>query len=78
MHINFVILNLLMVFYFQKLLRIMISGRKMVLDLIFGDVRKFMTDEILSDHDFINVRHDYTTGVLALYKNTTLMNTFFM
>jgi len=56
----------------------MISGLKMVLDLIFGDVRKFIIDEILSDHDFINVRHDYTTGVLALYKNTTLMNTFFM
>lgn len=48
------------------------------LDLIFGDIRKFMTDEILSDYDFINVRHDYTTGVFALYKNTTLMNTFFM
>ena len=48
------------------------------LDIIYGDIRGFMTDEMLTNFDFISVRHDYTTGCFALYKNTEKMNTFFM
>lgn len=47
-------------------------------DIIFGNIREFITDEMLLCYDFISVRHDYTTGCLALYRNTKQMNTFFM
>ncbi len=48
------------------------------LDIIYGNIRDFMTEEMLCKYDFISIRHDYTTGCFALYKNTNRMNTFFM
>jgi hypothetical protein len=48
------------------------------LDIIYGNVRDFITVEMLHEFDFISVRHDYTTGCFALYKNNSVMNTFFM
>ena len=47
------------------------------LDIIYGDVREFITEEMLTTYDFISIRHDYTTGCFALYKNTERMNTYF-
>jgi hypothetical protein len=47
------------------------------LDIIFGDIRGFINHEMLNIYEFISVRHDYTTGCFALYKNTEKMNTFF-
>ncbi len=47
------------------------------LDIICGDIRSFITDEMLNTYDFISLRHDYTTGCFALYKNNKKMNTFF-
>lgn len=47
------------------------------LDIIYGNVREFITEEMLTTYDFISIRHDYTTGCFALYKNTDKMNTFF-
>lgn len=48
------------------------------LDIIYGNIRDFITEEMLSTYDFISIRHDYTTGCFALYKNTNRMSTFFM
>jgi hypothetical protein len=48
------------------------------LDIIYGNIRDFITFEMLENYDFISVRHDYTTGCFALYKNNKKMNTFFM
>ncbi|QLC64860.1 hypothetical protein LPB248_00765 [Flavobacterium sp. LPB0248] len=48
------------------------------LDIIYGDVRDFINQDMLNQYDFISLRHDYTTGCFALYKNNDLMNTFFM
>jgi hypothetical protein len=48
------------------------------LDIVFGDIRGFISDDMLTVYDFISVRHDYTTGCFALYKNTEKMNKFFM
>lgn len=47
------------------------------IDVIYGDLRGFMNDEMLDKYDFISVRHDYTTGCFALYRNTGLMNNIF-
>jgi len=48
------------------------------LDVIYGDIRGFITEEMIAEYDFISLRHDYTTGCFALYKNNNIMNTFFM
>jgi hypothetical protein len=48
------------------------------LDIIFGDIRHFLTQDFLASYDFISMRHDYTTGCFALYRNKEQMNTFFM
>lgn len=41
-------------------------------DLIFGDLRRFITDEILSSHDRI-----FTLGHLSLFRNTSKVNQIF-
>ncbi|MRX70410.1 hypothetical protein SAMN06265349_10328 [Flavobacterium resistens] len=48
------------------------------LDIIYGNVRDFITKEMLEEFDFISLRHDYVTGCFALYRNNNVMNTFFM
>lgn len=45
------------------------------LDIIYGSIRKFITPQILNDYDFINSRHDYTTGCFILFRNNGKINT---
>jgi len=47
------------------------------IDLIFGNIRAFMTDEILDEYDVISARHDYLTGCFALYRNNPEMRELF-
>src|SRR5258708_2751548 len=47
------------------------------LDIIYGDLRNFFTEELLNDIDFISVRHDYCTGCFSLFRNNKTMNTLF-
>ena len=46
-------------------------------DVIFGNIRLFMTDELLSAYDLISARHDYLTGFFTLYRNTRFMRELF-
>lgn len=48
------------------------------LDLIYGNIRDFLTEEMLNSYDYLSMRHDYTTGCFSLYKNNEKMNTLFM
>jgi len=43
------------------------------MDVIFGNIRLFMTDELLNEYDIISARHDYLTGCFALYRNNQFM-----
>jgi hypothetical protein len=47
------------------------------IDVIFGDIRLFMTNELLNEYDIISARHDYLTGCFALYRNNQLMRELF-
>ena len=47
------------------------------IDIIYGDIRYFMTDDFLNKYDYISMRHDYTTGCFALYRNNTFINNIF-
>lgn len=48
------------------------------IDLIWGNIRAFMTDELLNEYDIISARHDYLTGCFALYRNNKQMRELFM
>lgn len=47
------------------------------IDIIFGNIRNFMTDIVLSKYDVISARHDYLTGSFALYQNGLFYNGLF-
>lgn len=47
------------------------------LDIIFGDIRSFIIDEILEINDLVCVRHDFLTGYFLLFRNSKKMNYLF-
>ncbi len=47
------------------------------LDIVFGDIRNFITDDILDDYDLISVRPDWLPGCFLLFKNTGKINALF-
>ncbi len=48
------------------------------IDIIFGNIRDFITDELLNDYELISVRHDWLSGCFLLYKNSQKLNTLFL
>jgi hypothetical protein len=48
------------------------------IDIVYGNIRDFMTEEILNSYDVISSRHDYITGTFCLFRNNEKMNTLFM
>lgn len=47
------------------------------IDMIFGNIRSFITDELLNTYDLISVRHDFLTGQFLLFRNNGKMNNLF-
>ena len=47
------------------------------LDVIWGDVRRFITDDLLARHDIVSVRHYKLTGHFTLFRNTADVNRAF-
>ncbi|MBC7935016.1 MAG: hypothetical protein H7Y86_06620 [Rhizobacter sp.] len=48
------------------------------IDVVYGNIREFMTEEVLNNHDVVSSRHDYITGTFCLFRNNQQMNTLFM
>jgi hypothetical protein len=47
------------------------------IDIIYGNLRNFFSDELLSTIDYASVRHDYTTGCFSLFRNNSMVNNLF-
>ena len=47
------------------------------LDIIFGDIRNFMTDDLFDRFDLISVRPDWLPGCFLLFRNAEKTNTLF-
>lgn len=47
-------------------------------DLVYGNIREFMTEDILTTNDVVSCRHDYTTGTFCLFRNNAKNNRLFM
>jgi hypothetical protein len=48
------------------------------IDLVYGNIRYFLTNEILSAYDVFSFRPEYLSGCLTLYRNNQKMNQLFM
>ncbi|MEB0280868.1 MULTISPECIES: DUF6625 family protein [unclassified Mucilaginibacter] len=47
------------------------------IDVIYGNIRGFMTTELLNDHDIISVRPDWLPGCFVLFRNNVQMNNLY-
>lgn len=47
------------------------------IDMVYGNIRDFMTEELLSEYDVVSSRHDFITGTFCLYRNIEFTNTLF-
>lgn len=47
------------------------------IDLIYGDIRYFFSDEILAEFDIFSVRPEYLSGFFSLFRNRHDVNYFF-
>lgn len=47
------------------------------LDLIYGNIRKFCTEEILKTNDIISSRKKFLAGHFTLYRNTEVVNNLY-
>lgn len=47
-------------------------------DMVYGNIRGFITSDILNQYDLINAHRDFITGTFCLYRNNDLMKTLFM
>ena len=47
------------------------------LDIIWGDVRRFMTDDVLQRHDIVSSRRHKLSGHFTLFRNTDTINRTF-
>lgn len=47
------------------------------IDVIYGRIREFMTDELLEEYDTICVRHAFITACCMLYKNSEYVNNLY-
>lgn len=44
------------------------------IDLIYGNIRSFLTEQVLTEHDVISARSEYLAGHLTLYRNRPEIN----
>ena len=47
------------------------------MDIVFGNIRGFLTDELLGEYDFISVKPEYPAGYMSVFKNTDLVNSLY-
>lgn len=48
------------------------------IDIIYGNIRGFISEDMLQHYDIISGRHDYLTGSFCLFRNTEKINRLFM
>jgi hypothetical protein len=48
------------------------------IDVIYGNLKNFLTDTILKNYDIISFRPEYLTGSFTVYRNSNKINSLFM
>jgi hypothetical protein len=47
------------------------------IDVVFGNIRRFITNKMLKEYDVISMRHDYVLGCFSVFRNCKKINTIF-
>jgi hypothetical protein len=47
-------------------------------DVMYGDLRHFLTNKLLEEYDIFSFRPEYLTGALTIFRNVKKMNQLFM
>ncbi|GGC05551.1 hypothetical protein GCM10011325_35540 [Dyadobacter sediminis] len=47
-------------------------------DIVFGNIRKIVTDEVLANYDIITAKREYLVGHFTLYRNAAITNRLFL
>lgn len=47
------------------------------IDVIYGNIRNFITKDLMEKYDIISIRHDFISGQFCLVKNNERMNNLF-
>lgn len=47
------------------------------IDVIYGNIRNFITNELLTNYEVISIRHDYLSGAFSIFKNSIKINELF-
>jgi hypothetical protein len=48
------------------------------IDMVYGNIRGFITSDILNQYDLVSAHKDFITGTFCLYRNNDFMRTLFM
>lgn len=48
------------------------------IDMVYGNIRDFLSNELLNSYDLVTPREDITMGTFCLYRNNKQMNCLFM
>jgi hypothetical protein len=48
------------------------------IDVIYGNIRGFITDDLMKEYDLLSVRPDWVPGCFLLFRNNEKMNKLFM
>lgn len=48
------------------------------IDVIYGNIRNFISEELLKSYEVITARHDFLSGTFTLFKNNMKVNSLFM
>lgn len=47
------------------------------IDMVYGDIRSFITPDVLNEYDLINSQKEFITGTFCLYRNNETMRNLF-
>ena len=48
------------------------------IDVIYGDIRSFITEDLMNEYELITAHHKFLSGTFTLFKNNKKMNMLFM
>lgn len=65
-------------FLFQEILKKYDFWGHADIDMVYGNIRSFITPVILNQYDLVSAHKDFITGTFCLYRNNDLMRTLFM
>ncbi len=47
------------------------------MDIVLGNIRGFLTDDLLNEFDFISVKPEYPAGYMSIFRNTESVNSLY-